>query len=86
MPKVYLTSEMRLRDNFAAWLYGQMKLNGESQKALARDMGLSQQGMCKKIKKQSFTFDDFVFFVKRFQPDTDTILKLTGADEWITKG
>ena len=86
MPKVYLTSEMRLRDNFAAWVYGQMKLNGQSQKSLARDMGLTQQGLCKKIKKQSFTFDDFVFLVKKFQPDENTILNLTGANEWITKG
>lgn len=86
MPKVYLTSEARLRDNFTGWLHSQIKMNGESQKSLARDMGLSPQGMCKKIRKQSFTFDDFVFLVKRYQPDADKILELTGAKEWITKG
>ena len=85
MAKTYLTSEMKLRDNFASWIYGQIKTNGQSQMLVAKDMGLSQQGLCKKLRKQSFTFDDFVFFVNRFQPDEDTLLKLTGAEEWITK-
>lgn len=86
MAKTYLTSEMRLRDNLASWIYGQIKTNGQSQLDVSKDMGLSQQGLCKKLRKQSFTFDDFVFFVKRFQPDVETLLQLTGADEWITKG
>ena len=86
MAKTYLTSEMRLRDKFTEWVYGQIKMNGQSQKDVSKDMGLSQQGLCKKLRKQSFTFDDFVFFVNRFQPDEGKILELTGADEWITKG
>lgn len=86
MPKVYLTSEARLRDNFTEWLHGKIKTTGDTQKALARDMGLSPQGMSKKIRKQSFTFEDFVFFVNRYQPDTDKILELTGANKWIAKG
>ena len=80
MAKVYLTEELRLRDRLAAWTYGQMKTNGTSQKAISARMGLSQQGLCKKLRKQSFTFDDFVFFLGQFKPDTDTILDLVGAD------
>lgn len=85
MPKTYLTSEQKLRDNFAGWIYGQMKTNGVSQLRIAKDMGLSQQGLCKKLRRQSFTFDDFVFFLKKFQPDEDTIKKLVGADEWTKR-
>lgn len=86
MPKVYLTREMRLRDNFAAWIYGQLKISGKSQRKMAGELGMTQQGMSKKLRKQSLTFDDFVFFLNQFQPDTDKILELTGAKEWITKG
>lgn len=85
MPKTYLTREMRLRDNFAAWIYGQIKTSGKSQRKVAGELGMTQQGMSKKLRKQSFTFDDFVFFLRQFQPDEDTLLKLTGADEWITR-
>ena len=85
MPKTYLTREMRLRENFTSWVYGQMKVNGKSQQALATAMGLTQPGVCKKFKKQSFSFDDFVFFLKQFEPDEEKILELVGADEWITK-
>ena len=85
MPKTYLTREMRLRENLAIWIYGQMKVNHLSQRKVAGDLGLTQQGLCLKLKKQSFSFDDFVFFMKLFQPDEETLKKLVGADEW-TKG
>ena len=86
MPKTYLTREMRLRAEFAAWIYGQMKISGKSQRKVAGELGMTQQGMCKKLKKQSFTFDDFVFFLNQFQPDQDKIMELVGANEWTTKG
>lgn len=85
MPKTYLTREMRLRENFAVWVYGQMKVNHLSQRDVASALGLTQQGLCLKFKRQSFSFDDFVFFVKLFQPDEETLKKLVGAEEW-TKG
>lgn len=86
MPKTFLTREMRLRENLATWIYGQMKVNGKSQQKVASAMGLTQQGVCLKFKRQSFTFDDLVFFLNMFKPDDETILRLVGADEWITKG
>lgn len=86
MPKIYLTKEMRLRENLVAWIVGQMKVAGKSQKKVATEMGLTQQGLCKKLKRQSITFDDLVFFLGMFQPDADSIIKLVGADAWTTKG
>jgi len=86
MPKIYLTREMRLREHFALWIFGQMKVNGKSQRKIAGELGLTQQGVCKKFKNQSFSFDDFVFFLNMFKPDQETIMKLVGADEWTTKG
>lgn len=85
MPKTYLTREMRLRENLIAWIVGQMKVAGKSQKKVAAEMGITQQGLCKKLKKQSISFDDLVFFLELFQPDMDTTMKLVGADEW-TRG
>lgn len=85
MPKTYLTREMRLRENVTVWIYGQMKVNHISQQKVASALGLTQQGLCKKLKRQSISFDDFVFFINLFQPDEETITKLVGADEW-TKG
>lgn len=85
MPKTYLTREMRLRENLAVWIYGQMMVNGQSQREIANSMGLSQAGVCKKLKKQSFSFDDFLFFLNKFQPDEKKIMELVGADEWTRR-
>lgn len=85
MPKTYLTREMRLRENLAVWIYGQMRVNGQSQRDVANSMGLSQAAVCKKIKRQSFSFDDFIFFLDMFQPDKEKIMELVGANEW-TRG
>ena len=81
MPKTYLTREMRLREKLTTWIYGQMKVNKMSQQQVAKSLGLSQAGLSLKLKKQSLTFDDFIFFLNLFKPDTDEIMDLVGA-EW----
>jgi predicted XRE-type DNA-binding protein len=86
MPKTYLTKEMRLRENFAAWVYGQMRVNGKTQQNVSKMLGLTQQGLSLKLKRQSFSFDDVCTLMEYFQPDEKTILQLVGADEWDTRG
>lgn len=85
MPKTYLTKEMRLRENLVSWIYGQMKVEGKTQRQIAKELGLTQQGLCLRLKRQSVSFDDFVFFIDYFKPDANTIMQLVGADEW-TRG
>ena len=85
MPKVFLTREMRLREELAVWICGQLKVNRVSQTNVAKELGITQQGLSKKIKRRTFTYDDMLFFFAKFQPDNETVMRLTGADEW-TKG
>jgi predicted XRE-type DNA-binding protein len=82
MPKVFLTREMRLREELAVWICGQMKVNRLTQLNVARELGITQQGLCKKIKRRTFSYDDMLFFFAKFQPDKETVMRLTGADEW----
>lgn len=85
MPKVYLSREMKLQEELAVWICGQMKVNRVSQTKVARELGITQQGLCKKIKKRTFTYDDILFFFAKFHPDSETVMRLMGADEWTRK-
>lgn len=78
MPKVYLTEVDRLCVRLAKWVYGEMKSLNLSQKILADKMGISRQALGKKLKKAKFTYEDFVFFVNEFEPDTKTLLHIVG--------
>ena len=85
MPKVFLTNEMRLREELAIWICGQLKVNRVSQTNIAKELGITQQGLSKKINRRTFTYDDMLFFFAKFQPDQETVMRLTGADEWTRK-
>jgi len=68
MPKVYLTENDRARARLTAWVYGQLGLNNMTITALAEKMGISHQALSRKLRDRSFSFTDYAFFVKEFQP------------------
>ena len=78
MPRVYLTETEKVKAKFVAWLYGQMKLRNMTQSALAKKRGISPQALSVKLKKHSFEIDDFLFFVKEFQPSDKELREISG--------
>lgn len=78
MPKVYLTEMDRICARFAAWVYGEMKLRKISQRALAKKRGISHQALSQKLQKRRFDFEDFVFFIKEFEPCDKSLRELSG--------
>jgi len=78
MPKTYITREQRQQDKMTAWVYGQMKINHISQAQLAKKMGITQQGLSKKIRNRNFTYSDILVFVDTFKPDQKEIAMLLG--------
>lgn len=78
MPKVYLTETERLCRGLSEWIYGQMKINRINQYALAHKLGITPSALTQKLKKSRFNFEDYLFFVKEFQPDEKKLRELNG--------
>ena len=78
MPKVYLTEKDRLCARLSKWVYGEMKYRRLSQTAVANKMGISHQALSRKLKCASFSYSDFIFFVKEFQPSNKELLEIIG--------
>lgn len=76
MPKVYLSENERVSARIAAWVYGQLKINGMSQKDLAAECGISQPAISKKLKTHSFDVTDFACFVRVFEPEQEEVMRL----------
>ena len=81
MPKVYLNENDRLNDRLASWVYGQMKLKRITQKQLAEQMDITQQGLSYKLKCRQFSFNDFLTIVDVFDPDQSELVWLVGKQE-----
>ena len=81
MPKVYLTEKDRLCARLSRWVYGEMKVRRISQRTLAKRMNISHQALSVKLRKQSFDYTDFVFFVKEFQPSDNELKQIIGIEE-----
>ena len=78
MPKVYLSENDRLKDRLATWVYGQMRLKNISQRVLAEELHITQQGLSYKLKNKQLSYTDFVTFVSVFEPDHDELAWLVG--------
>ena len=78
MPKVYLTETERLCASFSEWIYGQMKINRIRQYDLAKRLGITSSALTQKLKKSRFNFEDYLFFVKEFQPDEKKLREISG--------
>lgn len=80
MPKVYLSENDRLSRRLSSWIYGEMKCRGISQRAMAEEMGISQQALSQKLKANSFSFTDFLDFVRVLEPDVRELNRLIGRE------
>lgn len=78
MPRVYITEMDRIRAKFAAWIYGEMKVRRISQRTLAEKRGISHQALSQKLRKRQFDYEDFVFFIKEFEPCDKSLRELSG--------
>ena len=76
MPRVYLTDKERICARLARWVYGELKIRRMSISALAEKMGISHQALSQKLRRESFDFSDFCFFVKEFEPSQKELLYL----------
>lgn len=79
MPKAYLNDQQRMSHRLASWVQGEKRINNMSDTDLANECGISQSAMSRKLRLESFSFEDFCLFVKVFKPDSDTLRYITGA-------
>ena len=78
MPKVYLSEQDRLNNRMSKWVFGELATRGLSQKAIADERHISPQAVSKKLRTQSFDFEDVCTFYRMFQPDMETLAWLIG--------
>lgn len=62
----------------ASWVQGEKKLQNLTDSDLAKEHGISQQAMSRKLRLATFDYKDFVFFVQKFKPDNDTLKYIIG--------
>lgn len=78
MPKVFLNEKQRMCHRLATWVQGEKKRLKITDTELASEHGISQSAMSRKLREESFSFEDYVFFVQKFQPDNDTLRYIIG--------
>ena len=76
MPRVFLNETDKLNNRLAAWVYGELKVNGISQRELAEELGISQQLLSYRLKNKLISFSDFACFVRVFKPDEKEVMRL----------
>lgn len=80
MPKVFLSENAKMKSRLAGWIYGELKLRKMPQEVLAEELGISRQALGKKLRAQSFSYEDFITVVRVFEPDSKTLERLTLGD------
>jgi len=78
MPKVYLSKSDQMCHRLSKWVYGEMKVRRLSQRKVADKMGISHQALSVKLRKASFDYSDFLFFVSEFEPTQKELLEIVG--------
>ena len=81
MPTIYLTNEDKLSARLAKYIYGELAVRKMSQEKLADVMGITRQALTNKLRRQSFSFGDFVSVVSYFKPDEQEMNRLVGWGE-----
>ena len=79
MPKTYITREAEQSARLSAWIYGQMKLKDIPQWKLAEERGITQSALNRKLKLNSYSFDDFAFFIRFFEGTVADMAWIAGA-------
>ena len=62
----------------SAWIYGQAKVRGVTQKQLADAIGIKQPSLNYKLKHGGFSFQDLTAVFELLEPDNDTLARLMG--------
>ena len=78
MPKVFLSERDRQCSKLSRYVYGEMSVRHLTQSEVAKKMNISQQSLSRKLRKNSFDFSDFLFFVKEFEPSQKELMDLVG--------
>lgn len=78
MPKVYLNDWDRACHRFASWVQGEKKSHNVTDTDLAEERGIKQPCMSRKLRLESFSMTDFVFFAKKFGMDKNTFDYIIG--------
>lgn len=78
MPKVFLNERQQMCHRLATWIQGEKKRLKITDTELGNEHGISQSAMSRKLREESFSFEDYVFFVQKFQPDNDTLRYIIG--------
>lgn len=78
MPRAYLNERQKSCHRLADWVQGEKRLLKLTDTDLAKEHGISQSAMSRKLREESFSFEDYVFFAQRFQPDNDTLRYIIG--------
>ena len=78
MPRVYLDENRRLSVRLVAWIYGELKVQKISQRAIASELGISQSAFAQKLKNYNFTFLDFLTIIRVLNPDQNELNRLLG--------
>lgn len=75
---MYVSEKEQIYARLAKWVYGEMKVRGMSQEEVSHKLGISRQAFGQKLKKKSFNYNDFVFFVKEFKPTDKELREIIG--------
>lgn len=78
MPRVFLNEEDRACHRLASWVKGEKDLRKMNDTELGKDYGISQEAMSRKLRVESFDFKDFVYFVRKFGADDETLHYILG--------
>lgn len=78
MPRVFLNELDRSSHRLAAYVQAEKKQRKITDTDMAEEHGISQPAMSRKLRIESFSFDDFVYFVQKFKPDEDTLRFILG--------
>ena len=78
MLKAHLTEKDRLCTRLSKYVYGEIRSRGLSQEKVAKEMGTSQAALSYKLRKSSFSYLDFLFFIKYFKPTEQELLYIIG--------
>lgn len=78
MPKSFLNDRDRSSHRLANWVQGEKRIRKITDTELANEYGISQSAMSRKLRLEQFSFNDYVFFIQKFKPDTETLRYING--------
>ena len=78
---VFLTKTERQNSRLASFIYGELKARNIPQAKLAKQLGISQPALSKKLSRKRFSFEDFVEIMDFFDAGEEEVKRLVGIGE-----